>query len=442
MESSKDGIVLKENSLYDNSDSASRKSKKEAHPNVMSVMMADITVEAAMAEMKRKVNFLNKIVEERDHEIIALREQVRTRETAESSQTPIVKATDKGKNVVQENQPQLQSVSVASLLQFDGKGNPKQHTTHFIETCENASSREDQLVRQFIRSLKGNAFECTRHTVSMMEVTNTKQQKGEPVIDYGLLYILQGIKPCTFEELATRAHDMELSIANRGTKDFPIPKVRKDKKETKNAEKEEVYLFPDLDITDMLEQLVEKQLIQLPEYLEEVAQTNHVAVTIMSEALSPRLIFEQRESLVQFETFEPVVIQFHQKVAPEDSQEKEISIEEDDEGWIVDENLGVVACHAINATEEESILLRSLEEEGVSKDLSRFNVDDLLSFPQETKTILLNALLNLAASNSSPPTATYESTSYCMSIDFSEEDLLLGSKLHNRPLYVSRYVRE
>ncbi|KAA0025898.1 ty3-gypsy retrotransposon protein [Cucumis melo var. makuwa] len=413
MESPKDGIVLKENSLYDNSDSASRKSKKEAHPNVMSVMMADITVEAAMAEMKRKVNFLNKIVEERDHEIIALREQVRTRETAESSQTPIVKATDKGKNVVQENQPQLQSVSVASLL-----------------------------VQQLHDMIANSIRAYTRHTVSMMEVTNTKQQKGEPVIDYGLLYILQGIKPCTFEELATRAHDMELSIANRGTKDFPIPKVRKDKKETKNAEKEEVYLFPDLDITDMLEQLVEKQLIQLPEYLEEVAQTNHVAVTIMSEALSPRLIFEQRESLVQFETFEPVVIQFHQKVAPEDSQEKEISIEEDDEGWIVDENLGVVACHAINATEEESILLRSLEEEGVSKDLSRFNVDDLLSFPQETKTILLNALLNLAASNSSPPTATYESTSYCMSIDFSEEDLLLGSKLHNRPLYVSRYVRE
>ncbi|KAA0035944.1 ty3-gypsy retrotransposon protein [Cucumis melo var. makuwa] len=40
---------------------------------------------------------------------------MRTRETAESSQTPVVKATDKGKNVVQENQPQQQSVSVASL---------------------------------------------------------------------------------------------------------------------------------------------------------------------------------------------------------------------------------------------------------------------------------------------------------------------------------------
>ncbi|KAA0044954.1 ty3-gypsy retrotransposon protein [Cucumis melo var. makuwa] len=68
--------------------------------------------------------------------------------------------------------------------QFDGKGNPKQHIAHFVETCENAGSRGDQLVRQFIRSLKGNAFECTRRVVSMMELTNTKQWKGEPVIDY------------------------------------------------------------------------------------------------------------------------------------------------------------------------------------------------------------------------------------------------------------------
>ncbi|KAA0032803.1 hypothetical protein E5676_scaffold575G00270 [Cucumis melo var. makuwa] len=75
-----------------------------------------------------------------------------------------------------------------------------------------------------------------------------------------------------------------------------------------------------------------------------------------------------------------------------------------------DENPGVVACHAINTTEEESIPLRSLEKEEVSKDLSRFNVDDLLSLPQETKTILINALLNSEASSLSAPTATYEST--------------------------------
>ena len=120
----------------------------------------------------------------------------------------------------------------------------------------------EQLKKEF-----HNRFYSIRCTVSMMKLTNTKQRKGEPVIDYinrwralsldskdqlsemstvemctqgmhwGLLYILEGIKPRTFEELATRAHDMELSIASRGTKYLPVLEVKKDKKEMKGAEK-------------------------------------------------------------------------------------------------------------------------------------------------------------------------------------------------------------
>ncbi|KAA0057496.1 retrotransposon gag protein [Cucumis melo var. makuwa] len=201
----------------------------------------------------------------------------------------------------------------------------------------------------------------------------------------------------------TYAHDMELSITGRGAKDFSVPKVRKNKKETKGAKKilkssvkestvvnstplkfskrKEVKV-ENKDARNMLEQLLEKQLIQLseckrpeqagkvddPNYckylwvishpiekcfvlkelilrlarekktkidLVEVTQTNHAALTIMLEAHSSRLIFEQRKSLVQFETFELIVFQFYQEVAPEDSQGKERSIEEDDDGWIV-----------------------------------------------------------------------------------------------------------
>ncbi|KAL0430531.1 UNVERIFIED_CONTAM: hypothetical protein Sradi_0679100 [Sesamum radiatum] len=43
--------------------------------------------------------------------------------------------------------------------QFDGKGNPKQHVVHFIEMCNNAGTYGDHLVKQFVRSLKGNAFD-------------------------------------------------------------------------------------------------------------------------------------------------------------------------------------------------------------------------------------------------------------------------------------------
>ncbi|KAL0296184.1 UNVERIFIED_CONTAM: hypothetical protein Sradi_6670500 [Sesamum radiatum] len=45
------------------------------------------------------------------------------------------------------------------LRQFDGKGNPRQNVVHFIEICNNAGTDGDLLVKQFIRSLKGNAFD-------------------------------------------------------------------------------------------------------------------------------------------------------------------------------------------------------------------------------------------------------------------------------------------
>ncbi|KAM1718123.1 hypothetical protein ACFX11_025876 [Malus domestica] len=53
----------------------------------------------------------------------------------------------------------LRGYQPLKFMQFDGKGNPKQHVAHFVETCNNARTKGDYLAKQFIRSLKGNAFE-------------------------------------------------------------------------------------------------------------------------------------------------------------------------------------------------------------------------------------------------------------------------------------------
>ena len=47
--------------------------------------------------------------------------------------------------------------------------------------------------------------------------------------------MLQGVKPSTFKELATRAHDMELSISDAGGQNIPMqdPNRNKDKQEVR-----------------------------------------------------------------------------------------------------------------------------------------------------------------------------------------------------------------
>ncbi|KAL0434924.1 UNVERIFIED_CONTAM: hypothetical protein Sradi_0200300 [Sesamum radiatum] len=109
--------------------------------------------------------------------------------------------------------------------QFNGHGDPRQHIAHFVETCNDAGTDEDLLVKQFLLSLKDTAFDwyidLEANSIDSWDDLQNKffsrfySAQLELCIQgmhWELCYILQAIKPKTFGELATRAHGIEMSF--------------------------------------------------------------------------------------------------------------------------------------------------------------------------------------------------------------------------------------
>ncbi|KAA0042128.1 ty3-gypsy retrotransposon protein [Cucumis melo var. makuwa] len=629
----KGGIVIKENPTIDEHNSLYERSNEEAsQPNIMSVMVTDVdTSEDRMAELEKKVNMLMKAVEERDFVIALFKNHIESRDAAESSHTQTIKNVNKGKAIMQESQPQnstsIASLSIQQLQEMIANsiktqyGGPAQTHPSFNSSMERAIQNNmllisSKLVKLLYTGLEPesidswnllerdflNRFYSTRRIVSMIELTATKQRKGEPFIDYinhwralsldckdrltelsavemctqgihwGLLYILMGIKPLPEVRKEKKEVKSTQKVLKGATKEAmvvsttPLKLVSKEKKMEKRQDEgenrrptlkerqEKIYPFPDSDLPDMLDQLLEKQLIQLPECkrptemgrvndpiianiigssaiplknvfvlkelilklaldkkieleLDDVAQTNHAAVIIQSDSRLSTI-----GSLIQFGSLEPVVIYSspedlqNNDFRADDPKEEEKQVDNVEEGWtlvthrkkrkqsfsqkefgsyrtyrskgksqrrntrknlrkflpIIEESEGlsrprrpiilkdffpknfsmeIVSCHTTSTTEEDAFPLNAMKETHRSEDLLPLGINDLLTLSREVKDTIIEILkIDDVSTTVTSPTKACDFC--CMSISFSDEDLLLGSKLHNRPLYVSGYVRE
>ncbi|KAH7859334.1 hypothetical protein Vadar_000532 [Vaccinium darrowii] len=475
--------------------------------------------------------------------------------------------------------------------QFDGKGNPKQHIAHFVETCNNVGTEGDLLVKQFVCSLKGNTFEwytdlepesidsweqmereflnrfyCTRRTVSMIELTNTEQWKGEPVVDYINCWWAISLdckdrlsnppilekpsdkkdvkkgdkfsKGTTKDAMMVTAASVKITARDKKKevkKEF-CP-VEKDKRPTLKELQAKKYPFLDSDVLGMLEDLLEKKVIRLPECkhpkeigrvndpkycqyhrivshptekcfvlkellvdlasqnkilldLDEAAESNHTTI-IMGSQGSPKSDQKAKEEkltltavavakTIQFGSLEPVIIQVQSqdksrknkpKVKPAQPRKghgkknhhqyakrkggrkmkaKKDALEDDE----VEVVYMVSTSEEIAEDEEQNYAEKAVtnKEVGLLTTLKeappRFSLREASQLLQSARLALVQVLTNHVEYEAiiNEVGGTKEDSTTCAScyaaLTFTDEDLQLGSKLHNRPLFVSGYIEE
>ncbi|KAK9988734.1 hypothetical protein SO802_028973 [Lithocarpus litseifolius] len=126
------------------------------------------------------------------------------------------------------------------FLQFDGKGNPKQHGAHFVETCENVGTQEGLFVKQFVRSLKGNAFDWYTD-LELKSIDSWEQLERE--------FLNRFYSTCRTANERRPEGDQRRETHRSSLKEW----------------EKKVYPFLDADMPKMLKQLLKLKLIELPE---------------------------------------------------------------------------------------------------------------------------------------------------------------------------------
>ncbi|KAK9756753.1 hypothetical protein RND81_01G118700 [Saponaria officinalis] len=357
--------------------------------------------------------------------------------------------------------------------QFDGKVNPKQH--------------RDLLVKQFVRSLKGINFDW--HTdLSAKSIDSWDQMEkeflnrfystrrvDEAVIDYinrwhslsleckdrllevsavemciqgmnlNLVYILQGIKPKTFhQELSTRAHDMEITIASQGGRLFSRSEAkpeRKDFKKTdksfKSSTKETMMVTTSNPVKISARPKSEKK----ETYSKDTWRTRPTLKELEKKKKKVIELPELKRPNEAGRTADPKYYRYHRVVSH--PLEKCIALKEKIMQLAKD---GKILLDLDDAAESNCIVIQAVAKNVVS-DPSTPKKERVCMIQFETlEPVVVRIIEELASmtplSNQIDENEGEWSLVTRQRRKKSTSNFLLGSKPHNRPLFVSYYIRE
>ncbi|XP_059628891.1 uncharacterized protein LOC132271510 [Cornus florida] len=190
-------------------------------------MTGAATVEEQLATISRAIENLTKTVEEKDLQIATLMNKLEVQTFGESP--------------VQSGHPTSSTAPPTgnrTTLTPPLSGNP---TSSTVMPTENPNS-----TTQGTRMVDPKQTPVTEQAASENQTPVTEQYRLSEIsavemcmrgMYWGLLYILQGIKPRTFEELAMRAHDIEISMKSHEGKSPVATVPSKDKKDWKKGDK-------------------------------------------------------------------------------------------------------------------------------------------------------------------------------------------------------------